>query len=57
MRRVASAVAVAALFSSACSTSDSLGLDPADARLGNEVPAAIRSGAPEYVPGEVLVQF
>lgn len=57
MRRVASAVAVAALFSSACSTSDTLGIDPADARLGNEVPAAIRSGVPEYVPGEVLVQF
>lgn len=57
MRRVASVVAVAALFSSACSTTDSLGIDPADARLGDEVPAAIRSGGPEYVPGEVLVQF
>lgn len=57
MRRVASAVAVAAVLSSACSTTDSLGVDPRDARLGEEVPAAVRAGGPEYVPGEVLVQF
>jgi subtilisin family serine protease len=57
MRRVASVVAVVVLVTSACADSDTLSLDPADARLGDEVPAAVRSGGPEYVPGEVLVQF
>lgn len=57
MRRVASAVAVVVVFASACSSPDSLAIDPADARLGDEVPASIQSGVPEYVPGEVLVQF
>ncbi len=57
MRRVASAVAVLALLTSACSDTATLALDATDARLGTEVPAAIRSSGPEYVPGEVLVQF
>lgn len=57
MRRVASVVAVVALVSTACADSSTLAIDARDARLGEEVPAALRSGGPEYVPGEVLVQF